>query len=286
MVLESLIGPIKAEKKPWKLFYIGFLYSIIGFVTALWIFEQSASIVFVFLIVICCIPLVYKIIKIEEEKDLKMKNEMSILKEHSKALVAFMFLFFGITVAVAFCYAFAPSDTMGSLFSSQVKTIASINGKFTHVTSHVSSMDAFIGILYNNINVLLYCLGFAFIFGSGAMFILVWNASVIGTAIGSIIRTKIAGAAAAAGSPSVALYFSSISLGLARYAIHGIPEIVAYFVGALAGGIISIAAINHNFKTKQFYRIIFDSSGLILIAIFTLVLAAFLEVYITPRFFS
>jgi len=286
MVLESLIGPIKAEKKPWKLFFIGLLYTIISFVTALWIFEQSASIVFVFLIVICSIPLIYRIIKVEEEKDLKIKSEASLLKEHSKALIAFMFLFLGITLTCGIAYAFLPQITMGKLFSTQIQTIASINGNFLGVTTHgVTSFDMFINILYNNINVLIYCLGFAFIFGSGAMFIIAWNASVIGAAIGSIIRTKIAEAAALYGQTSMAMYFSSISLGLMRYSLHGIPEILAYFIGALAGGIISIAAINHNFKTKQFYRIVFDSSGLVLISILVLVIAAFLEVYVTPIFF-
>jgi hypothetical protein len=33
-------------------------------------------------------------------------------------------------------------------------------------------------------------------------------------------------------------YFSHISYGLLMYALHGIPEILAYFVAGLAGGII------------------------------------------------
>ena len=117
---------------------------------------------------------------------------------------------------------------------------------------------------------------FAFIYGLGAIFILTWNASVIGTAIGIFVRSK-----TIAGS-SVLL---SVPLGLYRYFLHGIPEILAYFVGGLAGGIISVAIINHDFGTKKFEKIILDSSELITLSLIILFVAALIECYITPLIF-
>ena len=67
--------------------------------------------------------------------------------------------------------------------------------------------------------------------------------------------------------------------------IHGIPEIAAYFVAGLAGGIISVAVIRHDFGTKRFKHILFDSLDLIVISIFILLVAAAIEVFITPRLF-
>ena len=70
-----------------------------------------------------------------------------------------------------------------------------------------------------------------------------------------------------------------------KYAIHGIPEIAAYFVAGLGGGIISVAVIKENFATKKFSKVILDSSDLILIAVLLLIIAGLLEVYITPILF-
>jgi uncharacterized membrane protein SpoIIM required for sporulation len=126
---------------------------------------------------------------------------------------------------------------------------------------------------------------FAFIFGSGAIFILIWNASVIGTAIGNFMRTEIASIANLFGFDKIAHYFQIISLGLLRYSIHGIPEILAYFIGGLAGGIISIAIIRHDFGTKKFETILLDSADLILLSVGVLFIASILEVFVTPILF-
>ena len=53
----------------------------------------------------------------------------------------------------------------------------------------------------------------------------------------------------------------------------------------LAGGIISIAVIRHDYGTKEFERIVLDASDLILISLAVLAVAAVVEVYVTPLFF-
>ena len=72
---------------------------------------------------------------------------------------------------------------------------------------------------------MIFALLFSFIYGSGAIFILTWNASVISVAIGSAIREMIASAALGAGAVNIGTYFSAASIGVSRYLLHGIPEI-------------------------------------------------------------
>ena len=126
---------------------------------------------------------------------------------------------------------------------------------------------------------------FSFFFGAGALFILIWNASVISAAIGNFFRVNIAEYAASVGLIKVGGYFHVFSLSLMRYFIHGLPEILAYFIGGLAGGIISIAISRHDVGTREFKKVLLDSLDLIVIAVGLLVIAALLEVYITPVFF-
>ena len=141
-------------------------------------------------------------------------------------------------------------------------------------------------ILLNNIKVLIFCILFSFLFGLGAIFILTWNSSVIAAATGDFIRSGFTEINKVSGNNMAGAYFATIMAGFLRYMIHGIPEIAAYFVGGLAGGIISFAIINHHFQTKKFENILLDSSELIVIAVLILVVAGLLEVFITPLFFS
>ena len=346
MVLESLVNPLKAEKHPLNLIQLGFFYTSVAIILALWVFHQQASLVFIFFAVMAAIPLMFNIIKEEEKKDVSDFHESALLREHAKALKAFMNLFIGITLAVAAWYVFIPAaifltvfctafvffdvndvkERMKShptfwkkhfhilliisavvlggllgglsingysdvdhktLFSTQIDTINSINGRVTGLATSdgPQKLDSFFVIFFNNMKVLTFCILFSFLFGAGAIFILAWNASVIGTAIGNYIRSELALLAQHVGLDKVAAYMSVVSIGLLKYVIHGIPEILAYFVAALAGGIISIGVIKHDFQGRKFEHIILDAADLLLISIAILFIAAILEVWVTPLLF-
>lgn len=286
MVLESIINPLRAEQIPWRLFFIGFLYSSVGMLLSLWVFEEEASMVMVFLTVIAAVPLLYSTMKLEEEKDIKIESERKLLKEHSRAISFLVFLFLGMTAAFTLWYIILPASTTTSLFSVQSDMIGGLNQRLTGgATGSATGALLFGRIFLNNVKVLVFCILFSFLYGAGAIFILTWNASVIGAAIGNFVKVHLSTYAAQAGFGGIASYFSATSLGILRYSLHGIPEILAYFVAGLAGGIISVAVIRHNYTTKSFERILFDSSDLILIAILILLIAAGIEVYITPLFF-
>jgi len=192
-------------------------------------------------------------------------------------------MFMGFVVAYSFWYIFLPIDASQALFSVQSETIKTINSDV--VGDVVSPVAIFMQIFLNNFKVLLFCLLFAFFYGAGAIFILTWNASVISVAIGDFVKTKLGLYSAAVGTIGVGSYVHAFSLGLLRYSLHGIPEIAAYFIGGLAGGIISVAMINYDLETKHFNHIMLDSINLSLIAIFFLVVAALIEVFITPILF-
>lgn len=282
MVLESLINPRKAERQPWEMFFVGAVYSTIALFLALWVFRDYASLVLVFLTTMAAIPLVYNTIRLEERKDLEINREYVLLKEHSRALEFFMFLFLGVTVVLGFWYAVLPQSAVSDAFNIQTQTIVDVN---TRMTGHVVKFTTFTNILFNNLKVLVFCTLFAFIYGVGAIFVLVWNASVIGTAIGNFIRSNIETLASSVGLTSTASYFHVVSFALLKYAIHGIPEILSYFVAGLAGGIISIAVIRHDFGSEKFQQVVLDAGDLMIISLALIVIAAFLEVYVTPMVF-
>lgn len=281
MVLESLITPTNAERKPKEVFLYGLLTASIAIILSLWIFKEQATLVMVFLTVTACVPFMYMTIKYEEGKDLIISKEKALIKEHGKAIKAFVYLFMGFVVAYSLWFIFLPSDITSSLFNVQLTTINQINSKISGdviqptMTSAVNQ-GIFLQIFANNIKVLIFCIIFAFFYGAGAIFILTWNASVIAAAIGTFVRSRMT---------SIAHYFVLYPVSLLRYMTHGIFEIMAYFIAGLGGGIISIAVINHQLGTKKFLRVLVDSLDLIIISVVILVIAALIEVYVTPLFF-
>ncbi len=278
MVLELLISPKKAERKPWELLFIGGLYASVALLIAMWVFMSEASLVMVFLTVLACIPLLHSAIIREESKE--AVDELSLLKKHRFIISYLMFLFVGFVIVMTLWFVLLPSDVALNVFDSQINTIKSINA---NLATNAISPAYLLPIIENNMKVLFFCVFFSFFYGAGAIFVLTWNASVISAAMGMFIRNNISTYAAELGYYNLGLYFQVFSLSVLRYMTHGIFEILAYFIGGLAGGLISMAMIKHQVEQKKFKEVMFDSFNLIFVAVLILVFAALVEVFVTPR---
>ncbi len=284
MVLENILSAEKAESSPFRMVFLGFLFVAVGSFLGFQVFKKYSSLLSVFLSAMAAIPLMIKIIKMEEEKDLEGKKELWLLKEHSKALLSFFWLFIGMTLAFTAIYLLVPSSTLNVLFEAQTNTITSINSGVTSFST--ASFQHFTDIFMNNLLVLFFCALFSLLYGAGAIFILSWNASIIGVAIGDFIRSGLTTYSHLLGLEKIAQYFQVVGVGLLKYVIHGVPEILAYFVAGLAGGIISKAVVNHDFGTKDFEKVLLDSADLLLLSFVLLLLASVFEVWLTPLVFS
>lgn len=281
MVFESFLTPASAEQKPWLTFFLGFVCSSIAVFLSNFIFPNNSSLTIVFLTTLFFIPLFYLTMIHEEQKDLTDKDEKTLLKEHSLALSFFIFLFLGMTLSFMLWYLLFSSTSFfnidaHTIFKVQDETISSINAK---ATSGLAISIKHLGvILENNIKVMVFCILFSFIYGAGALFIITWNSTVIGLALG---KYALAIVGLAAGNATL-VYAKATGCAFTRYLIHGIPEILAYFIAGLAGGIISVALIKHDFGTDKFEKIMLDASLLILIGVGVVLLSGIIEVFITP----
>ena len=282
MVLESLLNPQSAEHKPFFVFLLGLAYGTLGIFLATWIFEEQSSMVMVFLTTMAALPLMFHLLRFEEDKDVEHVEKRTLLREHAPAIVFYTILFLGMATAFTLWYLVLPSNVSSTVFRVQTQTIASLNQQ---VTGNITQTSLLSKIFLNNIKVLIFCILFSFLYGSGAIFILTWNASVIGAAAGNFIRSHMAPFAAAVGLEKVGAYLYVSSLSVLRYAIHGIPEILAYIVAGIAGGILSMAIVKHDFGTGKFERVLLDVSDLVLLSVLILFIAAIMEVFLTPSLF-
>ena len=257
-----------------------------GIIVALSLFPKHASPAMFFITTLAVVYFVQKIINIEEKADEKGTSEKAILKHHSKAFAVFMFLFLGFVVSFSLWYVSLPDTGQQGLktkvFSMQEKTIDCIRSS---VQGCVTGSGHFQKIFFNNMKVLLITFLFSFFYGAGALFILVWNASVIGAAMGIFMRNSLASVSEVFGLTALASYFGIFSASILRYALHGFFEILAYFVAVLAGGMISLSLLKDGFMTKKFKKVCIDVFVLFCLSTGLVLFAAMVEAYITPLIF-
>ena len=285
-MLESMINPKRLEKGPWKMFFIGILYASLSILLVKWFFSKDvvlynfSGMIVVTFCVMFSLPFMFYLIRTEEEEDEEATGFLSVWKIHSDAIYGFMWLFFGFILAFSFWYIVLHDQT---LFNAQVQTYCMINSPESiegcvqnyafdkiNPTGAATKSARLLSIISNNVYVMIFTLIFSLIFGAGAIFILAWNASVIATAIGIFTQYQI----------------SEIPIGIARYMIHGFPEIAAYFTTALAGGIFGVGIIGTGFGNYKFLHVLETVVILLFMAIILIVGAGVVEVYLTPILFN
>ncbi|MEM4714030.1 MAG: stage II sporulation protein M [Candidatus Nanoarchaeia archaeon] len=259
MVLDWLINVHNLEKKPYKMLFFGLIYSLIAAVLAIIIFPREASAVALALTIAAFLPILLNVVKEEELKD--EHSKISLLK-HWPALKFFVFMFIGMVLTYIILAFALPQNYVNSLFDMQIRTLV---GRGVELGAVISIKNSFLAILLNNFKVLAVGILLAFIFGAGAIFILEWNASVLGVLIGGLLR-------------------HSFDISSLKYLIHGIPEITAYFIGGLGSAIISMALARYKYNEAKFSQVLWDAFSLILLSIIVLIIAAILEVTVSPLF--
>jgi uncharacterized membrane protein SpoIIM required for sporulation len=157
-------------------------------------------------------------------------------------------------IAMSLSFVILPDPVVERVFSEQINEINLIRGKFEFSSK-------FVEILANNISVLTLSFLFSFLFGCGAVFILAWNASVLSSAIGLIAKSS----GGAKALPSAVLMFLP----------HGSFELCAYFIGAIAGGLVS-AAITRR-KSVKFWLVVRDSMKLLALSFVFLLIGGIIE---------
>lgn len=268
MVFELLINHKEAESKPIEMFFYGLLITTVSMFAAYYIFPSSSSVIFLFLITIAAFPTISAILRDDEELDEETSRiDIGFFEHHERTILVYAYLFFGVLVAVSFWYTILPETYTDALFSQQKSTIASIrlSGAAT------GTLSTFWMILSNNLKVTTIAFLMSFFFGTGAIFILSWNASVIGVFVSDL-----------ANSFSTKYSYSLLQghfEALLSISIHGVPEIVAYFIAGIAGGILSIGMI----RGQHDVRVAKDAGALYLISSLILIFAAVLEVWVTPN---
>ena len=304
MVLESLVSLKEGIKNPWSVFYLSAVVSLVSFVISFLVFKQDVGLYSVILTTLGLTPFMTKLNLYEAKKSVSkerkgiidllffyVRDKKSILKFagiiaipfiiaalifqnleirfliatlyvgfflllsliffsfYREVVISFVAIFAGITLVFSILYISLPREIAEITFKTQIDEIKAIRGYFWFG-------EKFQTILIHNIGVLFLSFLFSFIYGSGAIFVLAWNASILATAASMVAKSPY-----------------ELPVTLLSYMPHGSLEIVAYFLGAIAGGIASFYLIRSN----DVKNLLGDTSFLLSLGILFLLLGAIVE---------
>lgn len=257
-MLELLVSPKQAKRSPWLLAAIAFVFVTAGVVVSIMVpVIKGAEIVFA---MVPAIPLIWALIVREEKKEEEHVKllEKSSFAYHLPLLEVFAFFFLGATVAYSFWYTILPAAQSQAIFSTQLQEIKNI-GLTVGKAIDVGFAEK---LFQHNAVVLGFMLVFSLVYGIGSVYLLLWNASIIGVFIGSKLQ---------AGG------LNALAAGVIGIFPHGVFELGAYFVATIAGGILSTAIMHKHVNKPAFKIILSDVLTLLVVSVVMLAVAAVLE---------
>ncbi|HLD59287.1 MAG TPA: stage II sporulation protein M [archaeon] len=288
MVLETLLSAKSAHRHPLLLMMHAMVLSSIAIWIAHLAFPESASMLSIAFFTIALIPIMENLLKHEEKIEAKHPGfAASFLTRHSNILQAYAWIFIGLIVSYAFWYTVLPVGMKGEIFSAQESAFQSISETKSSLTGMFNASAAcgkdslcwFGVILSNNAMVLFLAIVLSLLFGAGAIFLIAWNASIIGVVIGKDV-ISLAANYTQFGFFNGILAFSNGMYNALGLLPHGIFEASAYFIAAIAGAIIGIAATKRHYYKHEMKTILQDAIILIIIALACLTIGAFIEAQI------
>ena len=250
-MIESFIDLKQLRQRPFLTFFWAMLLNSVAIIITSQIQTVQAGFG-MFAVLFTIIPSVFFLTLLIKQEERREEKGGTFWDIHGEDILILLLFFFGLTISFALWTALLPQGT----FDTQISKIAEIRG-----TGAVALEGAFLAILQNNLQVMAVSFILSFIFGAGAIFILVWNASVLGVYIGQASQSL--------------LHIPVVSLG---FLPHGIPEIGGYVVAGLAGGILSAAILRK--REDILLRIFWDSVKLMVLATLLIALGAGIEVFL------
>ncbi len=275
MVLEHIFPEDWLERKGIYAFLLGIVYSAASLAAASRLFPGDPALAALAFTSMLLLPELYKIFSIEERQEsLEQRVSMKGLwRDDIEIVRIYFFLFLGIMVVYSIGTLFLPELWTNTLFREQleIRLGQGFAGSATagSATGEIFSSGLFFSILANNFLVLMACFFLAFLAGDGAIFLVIWNASVWGTIFGLTAKN----AAAFAGKHP--LYFFGLIMMIVFP--HMIIEAISYFLAAISGSVISKDVLLEQLASERFFEVFGFNLYLLLFGLLFLLLGAIVE---------
>lgn len=265
-MLEEILNN-KAKNNFAGIVLLSFFLSVVGFVSALLLFSEHSSVAHVLITTILLIPLISGEIQKEEKAESK-SGIRRFYKNHESIFRLFLLLFIGIFLAysvITLCMVFFPAQMAMThdyqitfIENSEMMTESMLGGNF-------DIASAVIGLIMQNIVLIVLCFILSLFYGSGGMFLVILNASIFATFLVESMR--------------LFSDFSAFSMVFLIYLLFWfVPVTVAFLLAAISGGVMSKAFMHEKFGSRSFSNVSKDALVLLFISLMIILLGAVLQV--------
>jgi len=257
-MIYRILNPENIKKKPVNALIISALFVLFGFLTAFFIFSSEFSIAMIAFSSLLILPFVVKVLETEKfTGHEKTAGFLNIFKRHDKTILFFIFIFFGMAVEYMLLFGFVHPSISNVAFEHQIGLI------FRSPSGYFATYELFWEIVSNNLRLVFICAALSILYGVGAVFILNYNATIVGMIYGSGIRRLVWGMA------------YPVFPNPMWYLPHIILEILAYLFASIAGGIIFRSIVVGEKSYNVFSR---DAAIMLLLAVILVFVAGYVEV--------
>ncbi|MEM3399462.1 MAG: stage II sporulation protein M [Candidatus Micrarchaeia archaeon] len=271
MVLEHLVPISKLEKKPWLGVILSFIFVSYAVLFALYFYPQGGGF---FIVSLVTIPTVVVFLRILVREEKMIENGRRFISAHWRLIQLYGIFFIGMTLSFAFWASVLPKEASLMLFEEQKESYQSIRT----VTSGIFMKERFDTIFQHNIIIMFLMLLASFLYSIGAVFLLIWNASVFGVFMENSIRSCMLSLSHYGFFAYPFAYLYGVFEGILFVIPHGVFEILAFLVASIAGGIMSLAVEHRCMGRKcNYLGIVVDVLVLVILAVVLLALGAAIE---------
>jgi len=273
MVVEKLFQNKWIERRSAYSLFIGVILTLLAFGISFFLFRSVKNFIgisTVLFTVIISVPLVNKLLSFEEKVELTKAN---FFRKHEAIIDFYVYFFIGVFIVLFEIAIISPNLVFSqeNLYGATEVKIEKVNSRLPRPPAKAGTEGKeIISIFKNNFYVMLLALGLSLFYGSGALFLIILNASIFASALAKVVHSTI---------PHLGFLFTlgflACNLGIMFF--HMIPEVLAYLLAAIAGGVVSQAILTESIKSENFKIILKDSAILIGIATIVLYISAIIE---------
>ena len=297
MVVERLFKEQMLKQQPVFALGAGVFFTIVGFITSYLLFRPFVGLATILFTVILALPSLMRLFEMEETE----QTEGTSFLTRNESLIDFYLYFFIGTFLTFFILALINSSFVFSL--DELNQMSVPRGYATESFGNAppppgQSSGEIYSIFMNNFYVMVISFALSLFYGAGSLFLITFNGSIFASTLAKVIRMKIPkdpswytytfsvlGSVLHFSPQGFLFTYSFMACNMGIMFFHGIPEVLAYFFAAIAGGVLSESFIKEKFFSKGFFKIVQNALVMLLLAIFVLYIAAVIEIDISKQLF-
>jgi len=266
MVLEQFLDRKFVVQHTFFVFILSAVYVFISYAVQTLFFPADSGLAIVLLATILLVPSLHHLVVMEEK--LESKGASYFWKRHRTIIQCYIGAFLGLLTGFL-VMGFMVQGSLGF----QQQQLLQEHLKPEIITSfleqpYVPDIQTTMALFSHNLMYLLIGFVLSVFYGAGAIFLVTYNASFFAAFVVELFNRW-----------AVAGQLATISL------LHLLPESAGYILTAIAGAEISRALIHEKLTGDPFRNVLKNCFMMMIYAILLILLAAFLETYVTAPFF-